>query len=125
MSDVLTLEQCKKLRDWGLPQRVGRGSWVYWITTELDPILWGKRLLVGVEPLVSIELGRARKDWVLDPTLEELMEFARTLDENWNIAPCPGGWTIVRVTDTGLFIEEFGDSTIIQAVYKLIEKVEQ
>lgn len=67
--------------------------------------------------------GSPRRGYYKIPSLEELMEFAKILDECWHIAPCPNGWVITRMTETGMFIEELIDPAPKQAVYKLIEKV--
>ena len=78
---MLTLEQCKNLAKWGLPQGLYVGNW-YWGKEDcVDE--WFMALVTDDSP---VELDF---DYVKAPTLDELMEFARGLDSSWHLAPDP------------------------------------
>ena len=131
MSD-LTLEECKGLADRGLPQELKTGDRFRcksFLKAQLagaigDEFDWYVGWVCAGRGPGGIAQSRpnAYREYYKIPSLEELMEFAKTLGECWYIAPCPNGWVITHMTETGMFIEELTDPAPKQAAYKLIEK---
>jgi len=107
---MLSLEQCKKLRDWGLPQELKWGNW-YWY--DIPGLVGYTQELYGPDDRTYPATGEYYKI----PTLDELMGFALGLDDHWMIAPISGGW--------GISSNKFSticEESPIEAVYKLIKR---
>lgn len=110
MSD-LSFERCEKLAGWGLPQELEAGD-RYWGFNN-DRGRWTWRTYRD-EELPS--------EYYKIPTLEELMDFARTFDEEWCLRPQQysnrePGWRLTRPPDFW-----WDDDDPKQVAYKLIEK---
>ena len=107
-NETLTLEQCKNLRDWGLPQELEEGD-MWWFGT-INGSLYEKRWNGE---------NRDRRLYKI-PYFDVLLEFAATLTVDWNIYPNSPGW-VVAIHD-GIGVEVIREDAAIQAVYKLIAK---
>jgi len=109
---MLDREQCENLEKWGLDQEVRPGE-RYWAESVFGG--WREYCWLTVPPPTA---------YYKIPDLAELLDFAETLDKCWSLSPCPAlGWTIVRTTETGRFLEEYDDSELDQLGYKLIERL--
>lgn len=107
---MLTLEQCKNLAAWGLPQELNEGDH-FWATNHVGE--W----VVCVFGCTRILFD----DYYKIPDLAELMEFAKTLDVEWGIRPNQfNGWTITREGKA-----EFTFASPKLAAYKLCAKLKE
>ena len=116
----MTLEQCKKLKAWGLPQIIKCGDLYY--DTELK---WG---------IVNVDDGPEdlEPDSILIPDLEQLLEFAnKLLQEKFDEAgflqlTAPNNvqdyYSIVGIGAPKTY-NRTSDPDPKQAIYKLIEKI--
>ncbi len=107
----LTLEQCKNLAKWGLPQELKYGGWYYGYREQTRS--WGVVLYTD---------GYHDEEYYKIPSLEELMEFARGL--GWfQVCPHPVDFTSAWQVEGGECGDNFEDTSLTQALYRLIEKV--
>lgn len=116
MSD-LTLEQCKNLAEWGLPQEIRNGSWIYFLSD-------GKLVCCDLVTVPYLEMKNAKPsvDYVCIPTPDKLMEFAKTLSLTWLVKPSPDGWRVTKAAEGICKLSSWTDPSLWQVVYKLIER---
>ena len=114
MSDHLDLEHCKNLAGWGLPQELGQWGW-HWKKSKQYKDTWHTCALAFTWDVPE--------EYFKIPSLETLMEFAKTLDEPvlyWNEDQWVARWRFKNDCDLGGH-----DPNPTLAVYKLIEKLQE
>ena len=129
MSD-LTLEECKGLADRGLPQELKTGDRFRcksFLKAQLagaigDEFDWYVGWVCAGRGPGGIAQSRpnAYREYYKIPSLEELMEFAKTLTDEWVVDVCKDAWVVALYREEECWYVR--DTSLIQAVYKLIEK---
>lgn len=113
MPTHLSLEKCKKLEAWGMPQEIVEGDKFWYINRDDEASMHFAR---------ENELLPAK--YYLIPSLETLMAFAKTVTGRWVLYPTDDGW------ECDLF-ENYVDNELFEspdpklAVIELLRKVKQ
>ncbi len=107
---MLTLEQCKKLKEWGLPQ--GKSYFEYWAVGGLG---------AGMPVRIDITKADEHSGTVLCsiPDLEQLLEFAKTKDILVVLKPTRDGYITIDYAKS--FSSHDPDPKV--AIYKLLERI--
>ena len=106
-----TLEQCKNLAKWGLPQQLKEGDVHY----EQDRKgQWSVYAYYGH--------GTLMHKWYRIPDLKVLMDFAKTLSLTWLVKPSPDGWRVTRAAEGVCKLSSWTDPSLFDVVYELIER---
>ena len=111
---MLTLDHAKNLAKWGLPQGARFTKGRYWFHVHGAQTFVVGSSMDALAPSVD-EAYRI-------PSLEELMDFAKTLSLTWLVKPSPDGWRVTRAAEGVCKLSSWTDPSLFDVVYELIER---